>query len=233
MDRRLLLVCAWCGPLFALLFAIGFAVLAGFLPPPSPNDSAAKIVSMYRDHRDAIRFGTVFMMLGTPFIAPWGAVIAAQTRRTERGFPVLACIQLVCVGVVVLTIAVFVLIWAVASFRAGAVSADTTQTLNDIAFFLLLFDYSPFCLWCLTIAVAILRDRSDVPVFPRWAGYVNLWVVAMSLPGGLIVFFKTGPLAYDGLIAFYFPVVIFFVWLVTMTVVTIAAIKAQDEPAIN
>lgn len=225
--HKLLLVAVWCGPVFAFLFAIGFVLLAGFLPPPSPEDSAAEIVAFYRSDLDAIRAGTVVMMLATPFLAPWGLAMASQTRRTERGFPIITCLQVACVAIVTLTIAVFVLIWAVAAFRAGETSPETTQALNDIAFFLLLFDWSPFCLWVASFAVAIFMDHNESPVFPRWAGYFNLWVVALSVPGGFIVFFKDGPLAYDGFIAFYFPVVVFFIWLVTMTILTIRAIK-QD-----
>lgn len=227
MNTRTLLACAWCGPLFALLFAIGFVPLAGFLPPPTAHDSAAEIVAMYESDPDLFRLGTIVMMIGVFFIAPWGCAMASQTRRTEKGFPILTCIQVICTGVVVLTIAVFVTIWAVASFRAGSISPETTQTLNDIGFFLLLFDWSPFCLWVASFAVAIFMDDSDEPVFPRWAAYLNLWVVFLSLPGGLIVFFKTGPLAFHGFVAFYFPVVVFFIWLVVMTVLTMRAIKAE------
>jgi hypothetical protein len=51
----------------------------------------------------------------------------------------------------------------------------------------------------------------------------------MSLPGGLIVFFKTGPLAFHGFVAYYFPIVVFFIWLVVMTTFSIRAIKRDGE----
>lgn len=226
-QRGLLLACLWCGPLFALIFAIGF-VLAGWLPPPHAHDSAQEIARMYTEDRDAIRAGTVIMMIGTLFIAPWGVAMATQTRRTETGFPVLTAIQLICTGIVVFTIVLFDLIWAVAAFRAGEIPAATTQALNDVAFFLLIFDWPPFCLWVLTFAIAIFRDRSPRPVFPRWAAYLNLWIVGLSVPGGLIVFFKTGPLAFHGFVAFYFPVVVFFIWLVVMTWLTFVAMRDSE-----
>jgi hypothetical protein len=65
-DARFLIACIWCGPIFALIFGIGFAVLAGFVPPPSPHDSAAQIARLFDS--DSIRAGTVVMMAGTPFI---------------------------------------------------------------------------------------------------------------------------------------------------------------------
>jgi hypothetical protein len=223
-DSRFLIACTWCGAVvFAVLFGVGFAVLAQFIPPPSPSETAAQIAHLFNS--DAKRAGTVVMMAGTPFIGVWGCAVASQTRRTETGFPIITCIQVACAAVVTLTIAVFVLIWAVASFRAGQIPPQTTRTLNDLAFFLLLFDWSPFCLWVASFAVAIFRDTSETPVFPRWAGYLNLWIVFLSFPGCLIVFFKHGPFAFDGLVSFYFPVVVFFVWLVAMTALTLKALK--------
>jgi hypothetical protein len=159
-----------------------------------------------------------------------GCAVASQTRRTEAGFPVITCIQVACAAIVTLTIAVFVLIWAVASFRAGHIPAETTRTVNDIAFFLLLFDWSPFCLWVASFAVAIFRDQNPEPIFPRWAAYLNLWIVLLSIPGCLIVFFKHGPFAFNGFVAFYFPVVVFFVWLVAMTALSLQAIQRAAAP---
>lgn len=230
-NTRLLRICTWCGPVFALLFAIGFVLLAGFLPPPSPNDSASEIAALYQDDLDAIRIGTVVMMLAVPFGAPWGLAMASQVRRTETGFPLITYLQLTCIAVFTLTLALLVLFWALASFRVGEVSAEVTQNMNDIAFFIFLFDYSPFCLWVASFAVAIFMDKSETPVFPRWAGYLNLWIIFLSIPGGLIVFFKTGPLAFNGALAFYPPVVAFFIWLVAMTVLTFRAIKTQPAEA--
>jgi hypothetical protein len=226
-DRKLLLACAWCGPVFALLFAIGFALLAGLIPPPSPEDSPAEIVDFYRDDLTAFRVGACLMMLALLFLPPWGVAMASQTRRTESGFPVLTAIQLICTGVILLTIVIIVLLWAIAAFRPGETSPEITQAINDVAFFTFLFDWTPFSLWVLSFAVAIFLDRGTPPVFPRWAAYLNLWIVLMSIPGTLIVFFKDGPFAFNGFVAFYFPVVVFFIWLVVMTTLTIRAIKSQ------
>jgi hypothetical protein len=219
----------WMGPAMAVIFGIGFFPIAGFIPPPSPAASAAEIVAWYSNNLTGIRLGTVIMMFGAVLIAPWGVALAVHTARTEKGFPLFACLQIMCVGVVMFTIVLFTLLWAVASFRVGETSPQTTQMLNDTAYFLLLFDWSPFCLWVATFAVVIFRDRGEPPVFPRWAGYLNIWVILLSLPGGILVFFKHGPFAYNGLLACYFVVGVFFVWLVVMTILGFRATQRSDQ----
>lgn len=226
-DQRVQLWCLWTGPAFAVLFGVGFALLARFVPPPAPGQTAAQLQEVFRSHTDGIRAAAVVMMLGMPFLATWGCAIAAQSARTERGFPILTCLQLIAIGIGTLIAALIPLFWAVAAFRPDAISADITQTLFDVGFFLVLFPWNVIALWVVPLAIAILRDSSETPVFPRWSAYLNLWVAFLSVPGGLIVFFKHGPLAYDGFLAFYVPLAVFFVWVVTMTAVTHKAIKQQ------
>ena len=57
--------------------------------------------------------------------------------------------------------------------------------------------------------VAILLDKRAVPIFPRWLGFLNLWAAVMFVPGSFNVFFLQGFLAWDGWLAFYFPVAVF------------------------
>jgi hypothetical protein len=68
----------------------------------------------------------------------------------------------------------------------------------------------------IAIAVAVFSDRSRVLVFPRWVAYLNLWVVLLFIPTGVITFFKTGPFTYGGVLGFYIPLAVFAVWLVAM-----------------
>jgi hypothetical protein len=62
------------------------------------------------------------------------------------------------------------------------------------------------------IAVAILLDRSPRPVFPRWVGYLNLWVPLSCFPAFLIYFFKSRPLAWQGILVFYLGLATFGAW---------------------
>jgi hypothetical protein len=49
--------------------------------------------------------------------------------------------------------------------------------------------------------------------------------------GGIAVFFKHGPFAWNGIIGFYAPLTVFFVWLVITTYLLLTAIKRQAASA--
>jgi hypothetical protein len=57
-------------------------------------------------------------------------------------------------------------------------------------------------------------------------GYANLWLMVGLLLGIFIPFFKTGPLAWNGVIGFWVVATAFFVWVFLMWSLTVRAIKS-------
>jgi hypothetical protein len=227
--RRAQLICVWCGPVMVVLLAVGLLVLTGFWPPPRPTDSAEQIRSLYVDDLTRIRIGLCMMMAGVALIIPWGAAIAAQTNRIKTGTPVLTYAQIAAVGVATIIGVATPIMWGVASFRPEDISPETTRTLNDIGWFFFVFDWSPLFVWYMAVGLAIFTDRDQSPIFPRWAAWLSVWVATLSVPGGAMVLFKTGPLAFNGVLAIWIPLGVFFVWIVAMTVLTIQAINRETE----
>ena len=76
-----------------------------------------------------------------------------------------------------------------------------------------------------------MADCGKQPVFPRWVGYFNFWVGLLFVPGGMITFFKSGPFAWNGIIAFWIPASVFGTWFLVMTPMLLKAIQqqARDE----
>jgi hypothetical protein len=228
MSRKTQLLFAWTGPVLVVLFFIGFIPVAGFIPQQSPAASAVKIAHWYRTNTTGIRIGCVLMLMAFALFAPWGGAMAVQIRKMEQSptgtYALIAC--LACGLVIAISIP---LVWAIAAYRPADVSPDITRMLNDAGWFLFLFTWPPFSVWCAVLAVAIFRDESEVPRFPRWSGYLNIWTAILFAPAALMLFFKTGPFSYRGLIAMYIVVTVFFAWMTTMTVLLIRAIK-RDAP---
>jgi len=72
----------------------------------------------------------------------------------------------------------------------------------------------------------------DTPAFPRWAGYLNLWVAVLIVPGMAMVYSKTGPFAWDGVIALYIPFGTFLVWILVMSPLLFRAINREAAASV-
>jgi hypothetical protein len=222
VNRKAQLICVACGP----LCAIGAVFLAQFIPPlVDPQNGAHTVATKFAEHTDRIRIGALISVISMSLVGPWGVTVAAQTRRTEGDFPILTYVQLICVAVGTCVVVLMCTFWACAAFRPGVYTDQTVMVLNDVAYFLFLFTWAPFAIWALAIALAIFLDPSEVPVYPRYVAYVCLWVAVLFVPAGLMAFFKSGPFAWNGVMALYVPVGIFFVWLAVLTYETVKNIN--------
>jgi hypothetical protein len=212
--------CAWTGPLFVLMFLVGAVPLSRFFAPPtSAQGGAGEIAAMYTDNLGAIRIGILLMCLASPLFATFAMAIATMTRPSDPEWRVVYHSQIALIGVGTFVILLIPVAWAVAAYRPGMISPDVTQSWNDFAWFGVLFTWPPFGLWCLLIAASILFDAQ--PRLPRWVGYLNVWTCVGYIPASCMIFTKTGPLAQNGVITFWIPIVVFFLWTLIMSAVVI------------
>lgn len=119
-------------------------------------------------------------------------------------------------------------IFGVAAYRPEERSAELTQALNDIFWLWFIGIVGTIIVQNVTLAVAAFVDATDPPTFPRWYGYLNLWVATLPLPGCVVVVFNEGPLAWNGIFAFYIPGLVLLVWIFATTAVMLKSIRAQQ-----
>jgi hypothetical protein len=219
---------AWSGLVVIVLTLSGFT-LARLLPvPPGANLDPAQIAQFYGAHPIPTRLGFLLATIGLAFLAPMAASIAMAMLRIKAAPPVLALLQVIGgVGVVMLTVIPTILM-NVAAFRPDR-NPMVTQAISDVAWLLFVTPIPLFFFQEVPIAVAILMDRSPRPVFPRWVGYANLWIPLTFLPALLPYFFKTGPLAWQGLLVFYLGLATFGAWVVVMMWALLNANRRQAE----
>ena len=55
-------LCVWSGVLFAVLFFLGFGLIARYIPPPAPTRTAAAVALFYGNNANAIRAGMIISM---------------------------------------------------------------------------------------------------------------------------------------------------------------------------
>lgn len=219
--------CAWCGVAFTALFGAGF-LIAGFLPPPSPGEGASQLAHLYRHDATAIRIGLQIAWSSSVLFLPFVALLTILMKRAEGEFAPWAYTQLAAgVGSVI----VFVIpLWNVqaAVYRAER-SPQTVQALSDLGWLPFVGGWALPATQSAALAVVILADRSTdrraAPTFPRWAGYFNIWIALLYVPAILLPFFKSGPLAWDGVLPFWLGAAAFFGWIVVMTVLSLRALR--------
>lgn len=230
MNKRLQLICAWCGPAFLLFFVVGFWFVAGLVPPPSPAHNAAQIAAFYRDNAGQVRAGMVICMVGLPLFIPFAALLSQHIRERNPELALLADVQMVCAAVAVMVFLVFEILLATIVFRPE-ISPDTIRTLNDAAWTTLLWPFSPFSLEYAIVGVWILADRSERPLHPRWVGYIGLLTAFVFAFGGPTLWVKDGAFSYDGALAFWAVLVAFGAWVMATAWTLIRSIKAAPQQA--
>jgi hypothetical protein len=228
MDAGAQRLMVWSGPVVVVTFIIGLVPLSHFIPAPRPTASGEEIAALFRDDSTEIRIACALMMVGITFFATWGAGITVWIRRMEAGFPVLTYGSLILLGAGTVYFSSIPLVWALASFRPE-IAPDTIRMLNDLAWFLFLFSWPPFGVWAALVGVAILRDHHTPALFPRWLAYLSFWAALLLTPATLMVFFKTGPFAFNGLITLYVPLIVYLAWMVVMTKVVLGAITKREH----
>jgi hypothetical protein len=217
----------WLGAAFAPVFFVGFWVIAGFIPPPSPGHSAEQVARMFADDRNRIRIGLWVTTGASPLLAFFVAAISNQLRRAEGPRGPMATVQAISGALIVLEFLFPLLVWQTAAYRTER-SAESIQLLNDLAWLPFVGIVGTFMVQALVIGIVILRDDRANPVFPRWIAYVNFWAALGVAGGSMVVFVHDGPLAWNGIIAWWLLLVAFFVWMVTMIWALLRAISAED-----
>ncbi|MDB6062344.1 MAG: hypothetical protein JWM78_2447 [Verrucomicrobiaceae bacterium] len=228
MNKRSQLICLWAAPLMGVMVTIGWWLLAKFVPPPLPSSGAAEIAELFRQNTNGIRVGMILLVAGAGLFAPFIAVISAQIQRIEGSPPVLAYTQLLGGAMSIAIILIPAMLWTTAAFRPER-NPELILLLNDASWLIIAMTFSPAVIQNVAIGLAILGDKNQPPIFPRWVGYLNFWVAFLLLPAGLMTFFKTGPFAWNGLLAFWMPLVVFAIWFNVMFITLLKAIKRQPD----
>lgn len=230
MDKTAQKICAWGLVASAVLMGIGLIPFAHLIPPTSPAASGEAIADQFADNATGIRIGMVFGVVGVVFIYAYGAAAVGQARRIDPRWEVLCRLQsYLWVAITVLGELMY-MIWAVAAFRPGDIDPDITRMLNDLCWALMVFVVPQFSILLMAFGAVVLLDKRRRPIFPRWFGWLTVWVGVAEFAGLLMPFFKTGSFSYRGAITFYVPLGAFAIWLVPATWALIKAIDEQDDP---
>lgn len=230
-SQRIIL---WWGVAFMVIFALAWLFLLEMVPPPGPSLTSAEVAQYYVDHATKIKVGAVITSWGGgACMVPFSLVIFFQLARMEQGKPVWAVLSL-CSGCLMSMFLVFPpIIWGVIAFEPTR-PAEITMMLNQLANLTLAstdqyYIFQMVAIWW----VSVKAKPGVVAGFPRWLGYLNLWIAIIFEVGAPTFMFKSGPWAWNGLIVFWLPFTFYFLWMVVMYTWMFRALRLQEAAGVD
>ena len=224
-PKRELWFAWWIQVVFYQLFGLVFFVITCTQPPPHPGWEVPRVVQWFNDNHHGLLIGFGIMFLVTGMTAPCNALIAYSMRRmsVSRAFAYsyLVLYSLSAIpGMLLMCIALTV----------GAMRPDRDPALiswlYDFAFLSFVGTMGVFLIGSLIWMLAILLDKNRV--FPKWFGYLNLCNALTEIVVSPAWIFKSGVLAWDGLIAWWIDVVVFVLYTVIFITLLRRLILRED-----
>jgi hypothetical protein len=228
IKRRIWLAAIWCWPVSVVVFGSAFALVVRFVPPPSPALSAQQVADLFAANRTGIRIGVLIALFASGLLLPFLIVVSAEIKKIEGRLGLLAPVQFGGAIILVVFFQVIGLAWLAASFRPDA-SPEIVRAFNDYTWFVWSTLIPTGMIQFICMAIAAFMDIRERPTWPRWAGYLNLWVAFAYAGGVLAVFFKAGPFAWNGVVGYWIPVLLFVIGLSVTTVLLLR--RARYEAA--
>jgi hypothetical protein len=212
------LISLWTAPVFGAVLLIAFLAFPGFFPPMSPDMTAQQVAEFYRENTAMIRFSMITYNLCAIMLLPFFLVIVVQLKRMATQSHVFAYCYLTATVSGATIFALADIFYLVAAFRPDR-SPELIMLLNDMAWITFIAPVGMLVAQNLLLAVAVFFDNGPKPVFPRWVGHYALATAIVMAPAAGAAIFRTGPLAWDGLVSFWlrngafalFVIVMFFV----------------------
>ena len=224
-SQRIIL---WWGLAFMVIFGATWWFLLGMVPPPGPALSATEVAAYYTEHATNIKVGAVICSWASACMVPFSLVIAFQLARMEQGKPVWSVLSFGSGCLMSMFLVFPPIIWGVIAFDPGR-SPEITMALNQLANLTLASTYQYYIFQMIGIWWVSIKAKPDpLAAFPRWLGWMNLWIAIIFEVGAPTFMFKTGPWAWNGLIVFWMPFTFFFFWMSIMYAWMFRALRLQE-----
>lgn len=219
-------VSLWTGPVVGVVLLIAALAFPGFWPPMSPTMTAGEVAAFYADHTALIRFSQAAFNLCGIMVLPFFMVIVAQMKRMKGQSHVFAYCYLTAVVSGATIFALSNIFFLAAAFRPER-NPDLIMLLNDLAWIVFIAPVGMVVSQFVLLALAVYFDDRADPVFPRWVGHYALATAVAMVPAAGAAVFRTGPLAWDGLLSFWLRNGAFAAFVLVMFFVLRAALHRQ------
>jgi hypothetical protein len=238
-DLRIQLGAAVCGPAFLVLYLIFWWGVAGFIPPLNPRFGPEVVTAWYQDNATSIRIGQTGCLAALGLLYAFWLDICLHIRDIERSRGTRPFLYVMCLNGAILNFVILnlcSLAWLVCTWTD--IGPGAVESWQRFAWFTFFIPFPAYLINVLTQGVAILLDNRPDRWLPRWVGYFCLMLTMTSFTGVCVAIFDQGPLAWNGIIAFYVVLIGFATWVLLIGVMNartalrrLRALEADERAA--
>lgn len=225
---------AWMGPLFLVAFFGLWGLLAGNIPPFSPNATPDEVRAHYLDNRLPILIGMSVCLTLTACYMAFSVATSRVMERIEGSGGLWSKIEMMGGTITCAPIMTACAMWLTAAHEAQYLDAGVVHMLYWMGWLLIDLAYLVTSFQIAGASIVFMRDKRAeklVPDVVSWWGWVT---VASFFVVNAIPFVTTGPLAFNGVISFWIAFFTWFFWIPGLSYYVIKAIdriKAEDLAA--
>jgi len=220
-------VALWCNWIFVALTLVGWLGIAHFFAPAPANLGLDGTKVWFSEtHRWGTILGCTIFYIAAGLLTPGSIQFGLMLAKIEGRRPVFSITTAVC-GIFISLIVFFnCCAWIVAAYRPET-GADVIQSWYDWAWFAFLLGWIYLAIEMVATGVVELMDDRAQPMIPRWLTWFTFFGALGLLGAAGPAFFKSGPFAYHGLLAFYLPVVIWGIYIALTTWFMLKELKRE------
>jgi hypothetical protein len=221
----------WWGIALAIIYAVAFIFLLQQVPLKNPKWSPEQVADWYVHNQSKIKWGAVIASWTGAFMMPILTVIAIQMARVETGgWKIWSALSLVSGALMSLFLMLPPMFWGVAAYTAPRKNSEVTTLMHELASLTMTTTDQYYIFMWIGVTVIALRPATQLVKnnpFPRWWGYLSLWVAIMFEAGAVAFVPRSGPFAWNGLLVFWSPFLLFAVWITVQCWLTFRALRGQ------
>lgn len=228
-ERGQKILIIW-GLVFMYIYGFCLWGLLRFMPPPPAYWSATQVAHFYVENEFQIRLGAMITSWTGAFALPISIAAACQLWRVEKGVPVWSLTTLISGGLMSMFLVFPPILWGVAAFTPER-APDATLALHELGTLTLTTTDQFYIFGMVAMGIVSLshKDPGDGSwPFPRWMGFFTFWTAIAFEVGAIAFMTKHGPFAWNGLLVFWMPLIVYGTWMTVLCVMMLRALRVQS-----
>jgi hypothetical protein len=221
----------WWGIALAIIYAVAFIFLLQQVPLKNPAWTPEQVADWYVHNQGKIKWGAVIASWTGAFMMPILTVIAIQMARVETGgWKIWSALSLVSGALMSLFLMLPPMFWGVAAYTAPRRNSEVTTLMHELASLTMTTTDQFYIFMWVGVTVIALRPATQLVKnnpFPRWWGYLSAWITIMFEAGAIAFIPRSGPFAWNGLLVFWSPFLLFTVWITIQCWLVFRALRGQ------